>query len=84
VVDHAVTDFKYQYNKYWTRYHLVARYLACPDISTDSKAQNTHKLNEAEQQLGELIGTAEEFIGRKMTTEEIEFGFHDGRWKLDV
>lgn len=77
-------DFKYQYNKYWTQYHLIARYLACPEISVESKEKNSYKLNEAELQLGTLIHQAHEYIGRQMTTEETEFGFHDGRWKLDV
>jgi len=78
-----IKDFKAQYNKYWMQYHLIARYLACPEVSTESKAKNTHKLNEAELQLGDLIGTATNHIGRGMTTEEVEFGFFTG-WNLDV
>lgn len=74
-------DFKRQYNKFWTQYHLIARYLACPDVDVDSKEKNSHKLNDAELQIGQLTGMAKEYLNRNMTQEEIEFGFFTG-WEL--
>ena len=76
-------DFKIQYNKFWMQYHLIARYLACPEISAQKQNESSHKLNQAEQQLHDLIYTAIEHIGRQMKPEEIEFGFFTG-WNLDV
>lgn len=76
-------DFKREYNRYWARYHMVARYMACPDIPIEKQAGATKKLNDAELQLGDLIQTAKEHIGRELTPNEIEFGFFTG-WNLDV
>ncbi len=76
-----IDDFKAQYNKLWTQYHLMGRYLASPDISAENQEKNSYKFNQAELQLGQLIMMAEKYLQREMTKGEIEFGFFTG-WML--
>ena len=76
-----VDDFKLQYNNLWAQYHLMGRYLDCPDISIENQEKNSHKFNQAELQLGQLIMMAKKYLEREMTKGEIEFGFFIG-WSL--
>lgn len=59
----------------------MGRYLACPEISDEAKQKNSHKLTDAELQLGQLVPLAKDYLNRNMTQEEIEFGFFTG-WEL--
>jgi len=71
----AAEDFKVQYNRFWKQYHLIGRYLDCPEIDIEKKEKNRHKFNETELQLGTLIKTSRQFLGREMSPAEIELGF---------
>ena len=71
----AAEDFKHQYNKYWKQYHLIGRYLDCPEVDIEKKEKNRYKFNDTERTLGQLIQTSKQFLGREMSPAEIELGF---------